>query len=65
MTSQRPDKPSKFAQIATVIEGPTEYKSARLTNKQRKGTLLEEVFADDKIRYVTIYPLLVNLIVVK
>lgn len=47
---QRPDKPSKFAQLGTVIEGPTEFKSARLTKKERKNTLLEEVMSDAKVK---------------
>jgi hypothetical protein len=30
----------------TVIEGPTEFRSARLSKKERKQTLVEEVLAD-------------------
>lgn len=39
------------AQIGTVIEGPTEYFSGRLTKKQRKQTIVDEILADRKIRY--------------
>ena len=35
--------------IGTVIEGPAEYKSARLTNKERKQTIVEEILADKSI----------------
>lgn len=38
------------AQIGTVIEGPTEYFSGRLTKKQRKQTIVDEILADRKIR---------------
>jgi hypothetical protein len=34
----------------TVIEGPSEYKSARMTNRERKQTIVEEILADKKIR---------------
>lgn len=33
----------EFSQVGTIIEGPTEYFSARLTNKERKRTFVEEV----------------------
>jgi vacuolar-type H+-ATPase subunit I/STV1 len=32
-----------FSQVGTIIEGPTEFFSSRLSNKDRKQTLLEEV----------------------
>ncbi|KAH8653380.1 Fcf2 pre-rRNA processing-domain-containing protein [Xylariales sp. PMI_506] len=32
-----------FSQVGTIVEGPTEYFSARMTKKERKRTLLEEV----------------------
>jgi len=40
------DKASKFMQIGTVIEGNAEYHSARLTKKQRRTNLTEEMMAD-------------------
>ena len=36
-------KAPPFSQVGTVIEGPGEYFSARLPNKERKRTLVEEV----------------------
>lgn len=33
----------EFSQVGTLIEGPTEFYSARLTRKERKRTLVEEV----------------------
>ncbi|KAF1812033.1 hypothetical protein P152DRAFT_458987 [Eremomyces bilateralis CBS 781.70] len=36
-------KAPEFAQVGTIIEGPTEFFSARLTNKERKKTLVEEI----------------------
>lgn len=33
----------KFSQVGTLVAGPTEYFSARMTKKERKRTLLEEV----------------------
>ncbi|KAI1847776.1 hypothetical protein JX265_009204 [Neoarthrinium moseri] len=33
----------EFSQVGTIVEGPTEYFSARMTKKERKRTLLEEV----------------------
>jgi len=32
-----------FSQVGTIIEGPTEFFSSRLSNKDRKQTLLEEI----------------------
>lgn len=37
----------EFSQVGTYIEGPTEYFSARLTNKERKRTFVEEVLATE------------------
>jgi len=47
------DKFSKFAQVGTVIEGNAEFFSSRLTNKERRGTLLEEVMSERKTRAFT------------
>lgn len=38
----------KYSQIGTIIEGPTEYFSARLRNKERKQTIVDEVMAGEK-----------------
>ncbi|KAI5806655.1 Fcf2 pre-rRNA processing-domain-containing protein [Peziza echinospora] len=37
----------KFSQMGTVIEGNTEYFSSRLTNRERKQTILEEVLSSE------------------
>ncbi|KAI2487164.1 rRNA-processing protein FCF2 [Pyrenophora tritici-repentis] len=37
-----------FSQVGTVIEGPTEFFSSRLKNKERKQTMLEEVIAQEQ-----------------
>lgn len=39
----------KYFQFGTVIEGPTEWHSSRLSKKQRKRTLAEEVMVDDHL----------------
>ena len=39
----------EFSQIGQIIEGPTEYFSSRLTSKERKSTLVEEVLATEAI----------------
>lgn len=33
----------EFSQVGTVVAGPTEYFSARMTKKERKQTMLQEV----------------------
>jgi hypothetical protein len=38
----------EFSQVGTVIEGPTEYFTSRLTNKEKKRTLVEEVLQGEK-----------------
>lgn len=38
----------EFSQVGTIIEGPTEFFSARLTKKDRKRTIVEEVLAAEK-----------------
>ena len=43
----RNDAPA-FSQVGTIIEGPTEFFSSRLSNKDRKQTLLEEVIISVK-----------------
>lgn len=38
----------EFSQIGTIIEGPTEYFTARLSNKERKRTFVDDVLAGEK-----------------
>ena len=38
----------EFSQVGTIIQGPTEYFSGRLSNKERKRTLVEEILAGEK-----------------
>jgi hypothetical protein len=38
----------EFSQVGTIIEGPTEFFSARLTKKDRKRTFVEEVLAGER-----------------
>jgi hypothetical protein len=40
------DKFGKILQVGTVIEGSTEFYSSRLTKKQRRSNLAEEIMAD-------------------
>lgn len=47
---KNPDKLGSVVHIGTVIQGPAEYKSARLTNKERRGTIVEEILADKDIK---------------
>ena len=35
----------EFSQVGTIIEGPTEYYSSRMLNRDRKKTFVEEVLA--------------------
>jgi hypothetical protein len=44
--SSRPEIP-EFSQVGTIIEGPTEFFSARLSNRDRKRTLVEDVLASE------------------
>ncbi|KAI9499307.1 Fcf2 pre-rRNA processing-domain-containing protein [Zychaea mexicana] len=36
-----------YFQVGTVVEGPTEYHSARLTRKERKETIVDELMANE------------------
>eukprot|EP01038_Epipyxis_sp_PR26KG_P005375 gene5375-7453_t len=47
---KNPDKIKHILHVGTVIEGPSEYKSSRLTNKERKGSIVEEILADKSLR---------------
>lgn len=38
----------EFSQVGTIIEGPTEYYSSRILNKDRKKTFVEEVLAAEE-----------------
>ncbi|KIW01755.1 uncharacterized protein PV09_06931 [Verruconis gallopava] len=41
-------KVPEYSQVGVVVEGPTEFYSARIENKQRKQTFVEEVLAGEK-----------------
>lgn len=47
------DKIGQVLHIGTVIEGPSEYKSARMTNRERKQSIVEEILADQSIKNYT------------
>ncbi|CAM9683530.1 unnamed protein product, partial [Chrysoparadoxa australica] len=47
---KKADVSSKFVQLGTVVEGAAEWKSSRLTKKQRKSTLVDELLADQKFK---------------
>ena len=38
----------EFSQVGKIIEGPTEYYSARLNHKDRKRTFVEELLAGEQ-----------------
>jgi hypothetical protein len=38
----------EFSQVGTIVEGSTEFFSARLPKKQRKNTFVDEVLAREK-----------------
>ena len=46
---KNPDKLGSVVHVGTVIEGPSEYKSARLTNRERRQTIVEEILADKTV----------------
>lgn len=50
---KNPDKAKAVLHVGTVIEGVGEYKSARLTNKERRTTILGEILADKQIKQYT------------
>lgn len=41
-------KAPEYSQVGTIIEGPTEFFSGRIENKNRKKTFVEEVLAGEK-----------------
>eukprot|EP01039_Chlorochromonas_danica_P002416 gene2416-2649_t len=47
---KNPDKIGNVVHVGTVVEGPTEYKTARLSNRERKQTIVQEVLADSQLR---------------
>lgn len=48
-----PDEGGQIVGVGTVIEGPTEFKSSRISKKDRRQTLVEEVLHDDQMRNYT------------
>lgn len=44
---------SRVINVGTVIEGFGEFKSSRLTKKERKQTILDEILSDQKIKSYT------------
>ena len=42
--------PSRFVQVGTVVEGREEFATARLSKKQRRPNLVEEMMADERAR---------------
>lgn len=41
-------KAPEYSQIGTIVEGPTEYFSGRIQNKDRKRTFVEEVLSGEQ-----------------
>jgi len=41
-------KAPEYSQIGTIVEGPTEYFSGRIQNRDRKRTFVEEVLAGEQ-----------------
>ncbi len=37
----------EYSQLGTIVEGPTEFYTGRIENKQRKKTFVEEVLAGE------------------
>lgn len=38
----------EYSQVGTMIEGPTEYFSSRMTKKERKRTLADEILDEER-----------------
>lgn len=47
---KNPDKMGKVLHVGTVIEGPSEYFSSRLSRKERKQTIVEEILGDRTLK---------------
>jgi len=50
---KNPDKLGTILHVGTVIEGSAEYKSNRLTRKERKQSIVEELMSDSAIKSYT------------
>jgi len=48
---KNPDKPRAVLHVGTVVEGVGEFKSSRLTNKERKSTILGEILDNQVKKY--------------
>ena len=44
------DKIKNIVGVGTVIEGPSEYKNARLTKHERKTTIVDEILHDNSVK---------------
>ena len=42
-------KAPEYFQVGTIVEGPTEFFSARLKNRDRRETFVDEVLAGEKV----------------
>lgn len=38
----------EYSQVGTIVEGPTEYFSSRIPNRERKKTFIDEVLAAEE-----------------
>ena len=47
---KNPDKMGRVLHVGTVIEGPSEYFSSRLSRKDRKQTIVEEILGDQTLK---------------
>ncbi len=47
---KNPDKLGTVLHVGTVVEGVGEFKSARMTNKERKQTIVEEIMSDSRLK---------------
>jgi hypothetical protein len=47
---KNPDKLGPVLHIGTVVEGAAEFRSARLTNRERKQSIVHEILADKQIK---------------
>ena len=50
---KNPDKMKSVIGVGTVIEGPEEFTTQRLTRKERERTLVGEILADSQIKDYT------------
>lgn len=50
---KNPDKIKKVLHVGTVVEGAAEYTTNRMTNKERKQSLVGEIIADKQIKDYT------------